>query len=97
LHRARFVPTTHRNRLIRISARRLPCARSQYIDGGIEIRDGAECFVIGILWEPPINVLVGALLVSSPIAAAVAVPVVFGALLLIQDVGLIILAFRVRA
>ena len=52
---------------------------------------------IGPVLLGAINVLVGALLVSSPIAAAVAVPVVFGALLLIQGVGLIILAFRVRA
>jgi len=42
-------------------------------------------------------VLVGILLVSSPIAAALAVPIVFGALLLTQGAGLIILAFRVRA
>jgi len=43
-----------------------------------------------------INVLVGLLLLGSPIAAALAVPVVFGVLLLIQGVGLIVLAFRVR-
>jgi hypothetical protein len=44
-----------------------------------------------------INVLVGILLISSPIAAALAVPIVSGVLLLIQGVGLIILAFRVRS
>jgi uncharacterized membrane protein HdeD (DUF308 family) len=34
--------------------------------------------------------------VGSPMAAAVVVPLVFGVLLLVQGVGLIIWAFRVR-
>jgi uncharacterized membrane protein HdeD (DUF308 family) len=53
---------------------------------------GIGSFILGV-----INVLVGLLLLSSPVAAALAVPLVFGVLLLIQGVGLIIWAFRVRA
>ena len=52
---------------------------------------GLGSFVLGV-----INVLVGLLLLGSPVAAALAVPVVFGVLLLVQGVGLIIWAFRVR-
>jgi uncharacterized membrane protein HdeD (DUF308 family) len=37
------------------------------------------------------------LLLGSPAAAALAVPLVFGVLLLVQGVALIIWAFRVRA
>jgi uncharacterized membrane protein HdeD (DUF308 family) len=52
---------------------------------------GLGSFVLGV-----INILVGLLLLGSPLAAALAVPLVFGILLLIQGVGLIIWAFRVR-
>jgi len=52
---------------------------------------GLGSFVLGV-----INVLVELLLLGSPVAAALAVPVVFGALLLVQGVGLILWAFRVR-
>jgi len=52
---------------------------------------GLGSFVLGV-----INVLVGLLLLGSPVAAALAVPVVFGVLLLVQGVGLILWAFRVR-
>jgi uncharacterized membrane protein HdeD (DUF308 family) len=52
---------------------------------------GIGSFVLGV-----INVLVGLLLIGSPVAAALAVPLVFGVLLLIQGVGLIILALRAR-
>jgi uncharacterized membrane protein HdeD (DUF308 family) len=41
--------------------------------------------------------LIGLLLLSSPATAALAVPLVFGILLLIEGVGLIIWAFRARA
>jgi uncharacterized membrane protein HdeD (DUF308 family) len=34
---------------------------------------------------------------GSPVAAALAVPLVFGVLLLIRGAGLMILAFRIRA
>jgi uncharacterized membrane protein HdeD (DUF308 family) len=44
-----------------------------------------------------VNVLVGVLLLGSPVAAALAVPLVFGVLLVIQGVASIVLAFRVRA
>jgi uncharacterized membrane protein HdeD (DUF308 family) len=53
---------------------------------------GIGSFILGV-----INVLVGLLLLSSPVAAALAIPLVFGVLLLVQGVGLIIWAFRVRA
>jgi uncharacterized membrane protein HdeD (DUF308 family) len=52
---------------------------------------GFGSFILGA-----INLLVGVLLLSSPVAAAFAVPVVFGVLLLIQGFGLIFLAFRLR-
>jgi uncharacterized membrane protein HdeD (DUF308 family) len=52
---------------------------------------GFGSFILGV-----INILVGLLLLGSPLAAALAVPLVFGILLLIQGVGLIIWAFRVR-
>src|SRR5919108_4835401 len=53
---------------------------------------GVGSFILG-----GINVLVGLLLLSYPVAAALAVPLAFGVLLLVQGVGLIIWAFRVRA
>jgi uncharacterized membrane protein HdeD (DUF308 family) len=53
---------------------------------------GIGSFILGV-----INVLVGLLLLSSPVTAALAVPLVFGVLLLVQGAGLIIWAFRVRA
>ena len=61
------------------------------IIGGLK-GGGIGPFILGA-----INVLVRILLLGSPIAAALAVPIVFGALLLIQGAGLIILAFRARA
>lgn len=42
------------------------------------------------------NQLLGLLLLASPVAAALAVPFVFGVLLLIEGVALIVWAFRVR-
>ena len=65
--------------------------------GVLEIIGGFKGGGIGPLILGAINVLVGLLLLGSPIAAALAVPLVFGVLLLIQGAGLIILAFRVRA
>jgi uncharacterized membrane protein HdeD (DUF308 family) len=53
---------------------------------------GIGSFIMGVLY-----VLVGLLLLGSPIAAALAVPLVFGVLLLIQGVALVVLAFRARA
>ena len=43
-----------------------------------------------------VNILIGMLLLSSPKSAALAVPLVFGIILLIQGVALAILAFRVK-
>jgi uncharacterized membrane protein HdeD (DUF308 family) len=53
---------------------------------------GVGSFILGV-----INLLIGLLLLSSPAIAALAVPLVFGILLLIEGAGLIIWAFRVRA
>ena len=52
---------------------------------------GVGSFIFGV-----INFIIGLILLSSPMAAAIAVPLVFGILLLIQGVVLIIWAFRVK-
>jgi uncharacterized membrane protein HdeD (DUF308 family) len=64
--------------------------------GALQIIGGFKGGGIGPFILGAINILVGILLFGSPIAAALAVPIVFGVLLLIQGVGLIILAFRIR-
>lgn len=66
------------------------------IMGALEIIGGLKGGGIGSFILGVINVLVGLLLLGSPLAAALAVPLVFGVLLFIQGVGLIVLAFRVR-
>ncbi len=53
---------------------------------------GVGSFIFG-----GINVLIGLLLLGSPIAAALAVPFVFGVLLLIEGIALIIWSFTVRS
>ncbi|MEJ0078747.1 MAG: DUF308 domain-containing protein [Alphaproteobacteria bacterium] len=53
---------------------------------------GVASFLLGI-----VNILIGLLLLSSPMTAALAVPFVFGVILLVQGVSLIFWAFRVRA
>ena len=53
---------------------------------------GFGAFILGVF-----HVLIGLLLLGSPMAAALAVPFVFGMLLLIEGVGLMIWALRVRA
>jgi uncharacterized membrane protein HdeD (DUF308 family) len=53
---------------------------------------GIGSFILGV-----INIVIGILLLSSPWSAALAVPLVFGLLLLAQGIILIIYAFRVRA
>src|SRR5258707_10613880 len=65
--------------------------------GVLEIIGGFKGGGIGSFILCAINILVGILLLGSPVAAALAVPIVFGVLLLIQGAGLIFLAFRVRA
>ena len=52
---------------------------------------GLGSFLLGA-----INVVIGLVLLGSPLTAALAVPVVFGVLLLIQGVALVVLAFRSR-
>jgi uncharacterized membrane protein HdeD (DUF308 family) len=53
---------------------------------------GMGSFIIGA-----INLLIGILLLSSPVYTTLAVPFVFGVLLLFEGVALILWAFRVRA
>lgn len=53
---------------------------------------GWGSFILGV-----INILIGLLLLGSPMMAALAVPFVFGILLLVEGVALIVWAFRVRA
>jgi len=65
--------------------------------GAVQIIGGFKGGGIGPFILGAINVLVGILLLGSPVAAALAVPLVFGVLLLIQGAGLMVLAFRVRA
>ncbi len=52
---------------------------------------GIGSFVLGA-----INLIIGVLLLGAPLIAALAVPLVFGILLLIQGIALIVLALRVR-
>ena len=53
---------------------------------------GAGAFILGV-----INALIGLLLLVRPMGAALAVPFVLAILLLIEGIGLLIWAFRVRA
>jgi uncharacterized membrane protein HdeD (DUF308 family) len=53
---------------------------------------GVGSFILGAIY-----VLLALLPFGSPIVATLAVPLVFGALLLVQGAALIVLAFRVRA
>ena len=59
--------------------------------GAVQIIGGFKGGGIGPFILGAINVLVGILLLGSPLAAALAVPLVFGVLLLIQGAGLMIL------
>lgn len=53
---------------------------------------GVGSFVFGL-----VNFVIGLILLGSPLVAALAVPLVFGILLVVQGVILIVWAFRVRA
>lgn len=66
------------------------------IIGVLEIISGFRGGGFGSFVLGAINLFIGLLLLSSPIAAALAVPIVFGVLLLIEGVALIFLAFRLR-
>lgn len=52
---------------------------------------GVGSFLLGI-----VSILIGILLLGAPMATALAVPFVFGILLLIEGVALIVYAFRVK-
>ena len=52
---------------------------------------GIGSFLLGI-----VSVLIGILLLGSPLTTALAVPFVFGILLLIEGIALIVFAFRVK-
>lgn len=66
------------------------------IIGVLEIIGGFSGGGTGSFIRGAFNLLIGILLLSSPMAAALAVPFVFGILLLVQGAGLIALALRVR-
>ena len=53
---------------------------------------GAGSFILGTIY-----IVISLLLLAKPIAAAIAVPLVFGVLLLVQGIALIALALRARA
>jgi uncharacterized membrane protein HdeD (DUF308 family) len=65
--------------------------------GVFEIIGGFSGGGIGSFILGAINLLIGALLLGSPVAATIAIPFVFGILLLFEGVALIIWALRVRA
>lgn len=67
------------------------------IMGVLDIIGGFSGGGLGSFFLGVINLVIGLLLLASPLTAALAVPLVFGVLLLIQGVALIILAFRIRA
>ncbi len=52
---------------------------------------GFGSFLLGV-----VNFVIGVLLLGAPFTAALAVPLVFGVLLLVQGIALIVLALRVR-
>jgi uncharacterized membrane protein HdeD (DUF308 family) len=64
--------------------------------GVLEIIGGFSGGGIASFIRGAINLLIGLLLLSSPMTAALAVPLVFGLFLLVEGVALIVLAFRVR-
>jgi len=64
--------------------------------GGLEIISAFRGAGIGSFILGAIYVLMSILLLAKPIAAAIAVPLVFGVILLVQGAALIALAFRAR-
>jgi uncharacterized membrane protein HdeD (DUF308 family) len=64
--------------------------------GVLELIGGFSGGGTGSFIRGAINLLIGLLLLSAPMAAALAVPFVFAVLLLVQGVALVALAFRVR-
>jgi uncharacterized membrane protein HdeD (DUF308 family) len=64
--------------------------------GVLEFIGGFAGGGIGSFIRGALNILIGVLLLSAPLAAALAIPLVFGFLLLVQGAALIALALRVR-
>ena len=64
--------------------------------GAFEIVGGFKGDGIGSVLMGAINIIIGILLLSSPVMAALLVPLVLGVLLLVQGVGLLIWALRVH-
>jgi uncharacterized membrane protein HdeD (DUF308 family) len=64
--------------------------------GVVEIVSAFTGGGIGHFLLGAINVILGLLLLASPLAATLAAPFIFGVLLLVQGVGLIVWAFRAR-
>ena len=65
--------------------------------GGLEVVSafrgaGAGSFILGAIY-----ILIALLLLAKPVAAAIAVPLAFGALLLVQGAALVVLSLRARA
>jgi uncharacterized membrane protein HdeD (DUF308 family) len=67
------------------------------IMGGVNLIAGIKGGGIASVLLGVVNILIGILLLSSPKSAALAVPLVFGIILLVQGVALVILAFRAKA
>jgi uncharacterized membrane protein HdeD (DUF308 family) len=65
--------------------------------GALELIGGFSGGGMGSFIRGAINLLIGILLLSAPMAAALAVPFVFAVLLLVQAAALIALAFRLRS
>jgi uncharacterized membrane protein HdeD (DUF308 family) len=65
--------------------------------GGLEIISGFRGAGVGSFILGTIYVVISLLLLAKPVAAAIAVPLVFGVLLLVQGAALIVLALRARA
>ena len=65
--------------------------------GALDIIGGFTGGGIGSFILGAISVLIGVLLLGSPVTAGLALPIVFGILLLIEGVALIVWAVRVRA
>jgi uncharacterized membrane protein HdeD (DUF308 family) len=66
------------------------------IMGGVNLIAGFKGGGVASVILGVVNILIGLLLLSSPASAALAVPLVFGVILLVQGVFLAILAFRVK-
>ncbi len=65
--------------------------------GGLEIVGAFRGAGIGSFILGAIYVAISLLLLAKPVVAAIAVPLVFGGLLLVQGAALVVLAFRIRA